>query len=53
MASNYIPISPALFINKIAASSYHPCTNGGVERVKRTMAFMLAMVGDEQKVWDL
>ena len=43
-----------LGIIKIATSSYHPCTNGGVERVYHTMALMLAMVGDEeQKKWDL
>ena len=43
-----------LDINKIATSSYHPCTNGGVERVNHTMALMLAMVGDEeQENWDL
>ena len=40
--------------NKIATSSYHPCTNGGVECVNHTMALMLAMVGDEQQTdWDI
>ena len=34
-------------IKKNATSSYHPCTNGGVERVNHTMTLMLAMVGDE------
>ena len=41
-------------INKIATSSYHPCTNGGIERVNHTTALMLAMVGDEQQTdWDI
>ena len=53
-----IKLSGALFerlgINKICTSSYHPCTNGGVERVNHTMALMLAMVGNElQNDWDL
>ena len=43
-----------LGINKIATSSYHPCTNGGVERVNHIMALMLAMVGSElQTDWDI
>ena len=42
-----------LGINKINTSSYHPCANGGVERVNHTMALMLAMGCDEQKKnWD-
>ena len=54
----YSKLSLALYdrlgINKIATSSYHPCTNGGVERVKHTMALMFAMVGDEQlSDWDI
>ena len=43
-----------LGINKIATSSYHPCTNGGVERVNHIMALILAMVGGEQQSdWDI
>ena len=43
-----------LGMNKIAVSSYHPCTNGDVKRVNHTMARMLAMVGDEQQPdWDI
>ena len=39
---------------KLAASSYHPNCNGGVERVNYTMAHMLAMVFNErQDEWDL
>ena len=43
-----------LGINKITTSAYHPCTNGGVERVNHTMALMLAMSGNEQQTdWDI
>ena len=43
-----------LGINKYATSSYHPCTNGGVERVNYTLALLLTTVGDvEQNYWDL
>ena len=38
-----------LGVNKIAASSNHPCTNGGVERVNHMMALMLTIVGDEEQ----
>ena len=41
-------------MNKISTSSYHPCTNGGIERVNHTMALVLVMVGNElQNDWDL
>ena len=33
----------------VATSSYHPCTNGGVEHVNHTIALMLAMVSDEKQ----
>ena len=36
-----------LEVRKIATSSYHPNSNGGVERVNYTMAQMLAMVVNE------
>ena len=40
--------------HKLATSSYHPNCNGGVERVNRTVAQMLAMVVNErQDNWDL
>ena len=43
-----------LAINKITTSAYHSSTNGGVERVKHTMALMLAMSGNEQQTdWDI
>ena len=43
-----------LGVRKLATSSYHPNGNGGVERVKHTMAQMLAMVVNEQQDdWDL
>ena len=43
-----------LGINKIVTRSYHPCTNGGVDRVNHTMTLMFAMVGDEQQNdWDI
>ena len=41
-------------VRKLATSSYHPNCNGGIERVHRTMAQMLAMVINErQDDWDL
>ena len=43
-----------LGVPKLAASSYHPNGNGGVERVNHTMVQMLAMVVNErQEDWDL
>ena len=38
-----------LSINKINTSSYHPCINGGVERVNHTMAQMLSMGSNERQ----
>ena len=38
-----------LGVRKIATSAYHPCGNGGVERVNHTMVQMLAMVCDERQ----
>ena len=41
-------------VRKIATSSYRPNGNGGVERVNRTMAQMLAMLLNElQNNWDV
>ena len=41
-------------VRKLATSFYYPNGNGGVERVKHTMAQMLAMVVNErQDEWDL
>jgi len=43
-----------LGINKVNTSAYHPCTNGGVERVNHVLAQMLSMVGNEQQNdWDV
>ena len=43
-----------LGINKVNTSAYHPCTNGGVERVNHVLAQMLSMVGNEQQTdWDV
>ena len=43
-----------LGMRRIATSAYHPNGNGGVERVNRTMAKMLAMVVNErQDGWDV
>ena len=43
-----------LGVRKLATSSYHPKSNGGVERVNHTMAQMLALVVNErQDDWDL
>ena len=43
-----------LGVRKLATSPYHSNGNGGVERVNRTMAQMLAMVVNErQGDWDL
>ena len=42
-----------LGIDKINTSSYHPCTNGGVERVNHTVALMISMSCNEQQDnWD-
>ena len=38
-----------LVVRKVATSAYHPNGNGGVERVKHTMAQMLAMVVNERQ----
>ena len=38
-----------LGINKVNTSAYHPCTNGGVERVNHALAQILSMVGNEQQ----
>ena len=39
--------------NKTSTSSYHPCTNGGVERVNHSMAQILAMGCNERNDnWD-
>ncbi|MEP5213930.1 hypothetical protein [Sulfitobacter pontiacus] len=38
-----------LGIHKVNTSSYHPCTNGGVERVNHMLAQMLSMIGNEQQ----
>ena len=35
-------------IRKANTSAYHPCTNGGVERVNHVLAQMLSMVGNEK-----
>ena len=41
-------------VNKVNASAYHPCTNGGIERVYHVLAHMLSMVGNEQHTdWDV
>ena len=41
-------------VRKLATSSYHPTSNGGVERVNHTMAQILSMVVIErQDDWDL
>ena len=43
-----------LGVRKLATSSYHPNSNGSVERVNYTMLQMLAMVVNErQDYWDL
>ncbi len=43
-----------LGVRKINTSSYHPCTNGGVERVNHVLAQMLSMIGNEQQTdWDV
>ena len=43
-----------LGVNKVNTSAYHPCTNGGVERVNHVLAQMLSMVGNENQTdWDL
>ena len=43
-----------LWIYKLTTSAYHPSGNGGVERVNRSMAQMLAMVCNEhQNDWDI
>ena len=43
-----------LGIHKVNTSSYHPCTNGGVERVNHVLAQMLSIVGNEQQTeWDV
>ena len=41
-------------IRKVNTSAYHPCTNGGVERVNHVLAEMLSMVGNEKQTdWDV
>eukprot|EP00904_Undaria_pinnatifida_P010283 jgi/Undpi1/6385/HiC_scaffold_20.g08866.m1 len=41
-------------IRKVNTSAYHPCTNGGVERVNHVLAQMLSMVGNEKQTdWDV
>ena len=46
-------LSAAIFkllrVRKITTSAYHPCGNGGVERVNHTMAQMLAVSVNERQ----
>ena len=43
-----------LSINKINTSSYHPCTNGGTERVNHIVALMISMgCNEQQDNWDV
>ena len=42
-----------LGINKIATRSYHPCTNGGVERVNHTMPSCSPMWATNRNDWDI
>ena len=42
-----------LGINKVNTCDYHPCTNGGVERVNHVLAQMLSRGSNEQQTdWD-
>ena len=36
-------------IHKVNTSTYHPCTNDGVERVNHVLALVLSTVGNEKK----
>ena len=41
-------------IRKFNPSTYHPCINGGVERVNHVLTQMLSMIGNEkQRDWDV